>query len=152
MTDRPFVPEGFAVPAGLETPAFRLEPLGPQHNASDHAAWSSSIAHIRSTPGLEGGDWPPVDGMSLDANREDLEGHARDFAERTGFTYTVLAPGGDEVIGCLYLYPARDGEHDARAVSWVRADLAHLDAEVYDAVSRWLAEAWPWERVVYAPR
>jgi RimJ/RimL family protein N-acetyltransferase len=152
MTEPAFVPDAFAVPRGLATPAFRLEPLGPEHNESDHAAWSSSIAHIRATPGFEGRDWPPLAGMSSEENRADLEGHARDFAERTGFTYTVLAPDRDEVIGCLYLYPARDGEHDARAVSWVRADLAHLDVELCDAVSRWLAEAWPFERVVYAKR
>jgi hypothetical protein len=152
MTDPSFVPEGFAVPAGFATPAFRLEPLGPQHNESDHAAWSGSIAHIRATPGFEGRDWPPLEGMAAEENLADLEGHARDFAQRTGFTYTVLAPDRDAVIGCLYLYPARDGEHDARAVSWVRADMAALDAELYAAVSRWLAEAWPFERVVYAPR
>jgi hypothetical protein len=152
MTDPPFVPEGFEAPRGLETPAFRLEPLGPQHNDSDHAAWSSSIAHIRATPGFEGHGWPPLEGMSLEENRSDLQGHADDFAARTGFTYTVLAPDGDEVIGCVYLYPARDGEHDARARSWVRADVRELDAELYRVVSQWLAEAWPFERVVYAPR
>ena len=46
--------------------------------------------------------------MSLDANRRDLERHARDFGERTGFTFTVLRPGTEEVIGCLYIYPAKD--------------------------------------------
>jgi hypothetical protein len=152
MTVRPFVPAAFAVPAGLETPSFRLEPLGPQHNESDHAAWTSSIGHIRATPGFEGRDWPPVDGMSLAENRSDLAGHARDFEQRTGFTYTVLEPGSGDVIGCVYLYPARDDAHDVRATSWVRADVAHLDAELHAAVSRWLAEDWPFERVAYAAR
>ena len=79
--------------------------------------------------------------MSLDANRGDLEGHARDFAARTGFTYTVLRPGTEEVIGCLYIYPAKDGEHDAQVRSWVRADVAELDATLHAAVSRWLEDA-----------
>ncbi|UJW29792.1 hypothetical protein L3Q67_31775 [Saccharothrix sp. AJ9571] len=35
-----------------------FEPLGPQHNRADHAAWTSSIEHIRSTPGYPDGDWP----------------------------------------------------------------------------------------------
>jgi len=35
-------------------------------------------------------------------NLGDLERHARDFAERRGFTYTVLGAG--EVIGCVYIY------------------------------------------------
>ena len=46
-----FVPDGFVPPAGLAAASFRLEPLGPQHNESDYDAWSSSIEHIRATPG-----------------------------------------------------------------------------------------------------
>jgi hypothetical protein len=147
-----FVPDGFDPPRELARPAFRLVPLGAGHNESDHAAWTSSIAHIRATPGYESGDWPPVDGMSLEANRDDLEQHARDFAERTGFTFTVLRPGTEEVIGCVYIYPARDADHDAHVRSWVRADVADLDAPLHDAVARWLGEHWPFERVVYADR
>ncbi len=50
----------------------------------------SSIEHIRATPGF-----PTVAGraaMTLEENRADLERHARDFAARSGFTYTVLDP------------------------------------------------------------
>jgi hypothetical protein len=152
VSDQPFVPAGFDPPRELSLPDCRLVPLGVEHNESDHAAWTSSVAHIRATPGFESADWPPADGMSLDANRRDLEGHARDFAERTGFTFTVLRPGTTEVIGCLYIYPARDGEHDAQVRSWVRADVAGLDAPLHAAVSRWLAECWPFARVRYAER
>jgi hypothetical protein len=147
-----FVPDDFEPPRELALPAFRLVPLGPEHNESDHAAWTSSTAHIRATPGYESAEWPPADGMSLEANRGDLEQHARDFVERTGFTFTVLRPGADEVIGCVYIYPAKDGEHDARVHSWVRADVADLDAPLHAAVVRWLDESWPFERVSYADR
>ena len=126
--------------------------LGPEHNAADHAAWSASIDHIRATPGFHGRDWPPVDGMSLEENLADLERHARDFAERVGFTYTVLAPDGEDVLGCVYIYPARDERHDAAVSSWVRADVAELDAVLHAAVSRWLADAWPFAAVDYADR
>ena len=34
--------------------------------------------------------------------------------------------------------------------SWVRADLAELDAALHAAVSRWLAEEWPFAAVDYA--
>jgi hypothetical protein len=145
-----FVPVDFDPPRALDRPAMRLVPLGVEHNASDHAAWTSSIAHIRSTPGFESGDWPPLEGMSLDANRGDLERHASDFAERTGFTFTVLRPGTEEVIGCVYIYPAEDDAHDAKVSSWVRADVADLDAELRASVAAWLAERWPFERVRYA--
>jgi hypothetical protein len=147
-----FVPDDFEPPRELAQPEFQLVPLGAEHNESDHAAWTSSIAHIHATPGFESSEWPPLAGMSLEANRGDLERHARDFAERAGFTFTVLRPGTEEVIGCLYIYPADDGDHDAQVRSWVRADVAELDTTLHAAVSRWLAERWPFERVLYADR
>jgi hypothetical protein len=152
MSADPFVPVGFEAPRELTLAELHLVPLGPEHNESDYAAWTSSIAHIRSTPGFEGSSWPPEDGMPLSENLDDLERHARDFEQRTGFTYTVLAPGTEDVIGCVYIYPARDDEHDAHVRSWVRADSAELDAVLHDAVSRWLAERWPFERPLYAAR
>ena len=83
-----FVPDDFVAPTSFEGPGFRLEPLGPQHNDRDHEAWMSSIAHIRATPGFPDGDWPAP--MSLQQNLDDLVRHARDFAARTGFTYSIL--------------------------------------------------------------
>ena len=147
-----FVPEDFAVPEGLSTPVFRLVPLGPEHNVADHGAWSASIEHIRATPGFRGRDWPPAEGMTLEENRADLERHARDFAARTGFTYSVLEPGTDDALGCVYIYPARDEGHDADVRSWVRASVPELDRELHAAVSRWLADAWPFAVVEYADR
>jgi len=85
MAEQPFVPADFDVPTELITPRFRLEPLGAVHNVPDHAAWSGSIDHIRETPGFRASSWPPIDGMSLEANLGDLQRHADDFAERRGF-------------------------------------------------------------------
>jgi hypothetical protein len=36
--------------------------------------------------------------------------------------------------------------------SWVRATSANLDAELWRAVSDWLADSWPFERFEYAAR
>lgn len=137
------VPEGFDVPMELVTPRFRLVPLGPQHNADDHAAWMSSIAHIRSTPGFENSEWPPAEGMSLEDNLADLRGHAEDFAARRGFTYTVLEAGTDDVIGCVYIYPSKRTGYDVDVRSWVRADHAELDQPLSAAVANWLSTDWP---------
>ena len=147
MTEEAFVPSGFDPPTSLVTDRFRLEPLGPQHNEADHAAWTSSIEHIRATPGYSDGSWPPPDGMPLEANLADLRRHAADFAAGTGFTFTVLDPADDDVIGCVYLYPTASADHDVTVQSWVRADRAELDAHVADAVAAWLSSAWPWKRV-----
>ena len=152
MARSQLVPDGFDVPSELVTEEFRLEPLGPQHNERDHAAWMGSIEHIRSTPGFDGWGWPPVEGMPLDRNLADLRRHADDFATRVGFTYSVIQVPGDEVIGCLYIYPARDDGTIVDVRSWVRADHARLDKPLYDAVSRWLSTDWPFTKVRYAPR
>lgn len=58
-----------------------------------------------------------------------------------------LAPGDNDVIGCVYLYPSASEEWDVTVQSWVRADRSGLDMPLADAVARWLATDWPWERV-----
>jgi hypothetical protein len=146
----PFVPPGFVVPLALATDHFRLEPLGPQHNDSDFEAWSSSVEHIRATPGWETGSWP--DHRSAEDNLHDLQSHADDFESGTGFTYTVLDPATGAVIGCVYIYPDKSGQHDARVRSWVRASRHELDVELWRAVTSWLAHDWPFERIAYADR
>jgi hypothetical protein len=144
----PFVPDDFRPPLRLVTDHFVLEPLGPQHNEDDYEAWSSSIEHIRATPGFADSRWPRP--MTLDENRADLERHARDFATRSGFTYTVLDPSDRSVIGCVYIYPDKNGADDAVVLSWVRATHADHDAMLREHVSRWLREVWPFGRVDYA--
>jgi hypothetical protein len=145
-----FVPDDFVVPRELVTDAFRLEPLGPEHNADDYRAWISSIEHIKSTPGFQDWSWPRPD-LTLAKNLSDLQRHAEDFAARSGFTYTVLAGDSGEIVGCVYIYPLAD-EPGADVRSWVSADRAELDAPLHDAVSAWLREVWPFIAIRYAPR
>jgi hypothetical protein len=147
MTSSEFVPVDFDPPTALVTESFHLEPLGPQHNEADHAAWMASIEHIRSTPGFTAGTWPPPGGMTLEKNLSDLRRHADDFARRAGFIFTVLDPADNDVIGCVYIYPSASAEYDVSVHSWVRADRASLDVPLADAVARWLASDWPWESV-----
>jgi hypothetical protein len=85
--------------------------------------------------------------MSLEQNLADLRRHADDFTRRKGFTFTVLDPADDDVIGCVYLYPTPSEDHDVTAQSWVRADRAELDSPLADAVASWVETDWPWERV-----
>jgi hypothetical protein len=146
----PFVPADFEPPLALDQPDFELRRLGPEHNDSDYAAWTSSIDHIRATPGFVGRSWPRS--MTLEENHGDLVRHAADFTGRIGFTYTVLRPGTTTVIGCVYIYPSRATGYDASVRSWVRAADADLDRVLYRAVVRWLAAAWPFERIDYAAR
>jgi hypothetical protein len=64
----------------------------------------------------------------------------------------VLDPANREVIGCVYIYPSRESDDDARVLSWVRASHAELDVPLWRAVSDWLASDWPFASVEYAPR
>ena len=146
-----FVPEDFQPPSGLSTGSFLLEPLGPEHNAADYAAWTSSIGFIHTLPGFNDPDsadsWPKP--MSLEENLADLERHDRDFKERKGFTYTVLDPTSRDVIGCVYIYPIEDPNRDALVESWVRASHAQLDKPLRNEVATWLEDEWPFESVSY---
>src|SRR5262245_4388745 len=144
-----FVPDDFDAPRALECAGLRLRPLGVEHNERDYAAWLPSIEHIKATPGFVGESWPHP--MSLADNERDLAKHAADFAARRGFTFTVLNRD-DAVVGCVYIYPSRNAEYDARVTSWVRAQDAALDAVLYRCVADWLAREWPFQKVDYAPR
>lgn len=150
MSEAAFVPDDFEAPTSLEGPGFRLKPLGPEHNERDHQAWMSSVDHIRSTPGADkwGGDWPVP--MSLEQNLGDLVRHAEDFDNRTGFTYSIL--DGDDVIGCVYIYPSKRPGHDAEVASWVRASREEMDALVWRFLSDWIERVWPFESPYYASR
>lgn len=143
----PFVPESFEPPTSFQGPGFRLEPLGPQHNERDYEAWSSSLEHIRSTPG-DWGRWPHP--MTLEENLGDLEMHAREFREREAFAYSIL--DGDEVIGCLYIDPDGRGGSDAVVRSWVTESRSDMDVVVWRAVTEWLTHDWPFRDFRYADR
>jgi hypothetical protein len=148
MTARPLVEDSFAVPDAFVADGLRLELLGPQHNAADHAAWTSSIEHIRSTPGFDQG-WPPAAGMTLADNLADLESHAERSARRVDFAYSVIEIATGDVIGCVYVKPSPTAEGEVKASSWVCATRAELDGRLTGVVGAWLLEAWPFEVVHY---
>jgi hypothetical protein len=150
----PFVPDDFSVPNGLDAGWCQLRPLAVADSASDFRAWHNSVDHIRATPGFAGRDWP-TDDYSIERNTADLAEHVDDFAARRGFTYTVVRGGTEEVIGCVYLYPPAASDEpttDAAVRSWVRVDHADRDSDLYQLVSGWLREAWPFVNPAYARR
>jgi hypothetical protein len=149
VTPTEFVPADFTVPTRVSFEGVRLEPLGPEHNEGDYAAWTSSMDHIRATPGFPWNTWPTT--MTPAANLRDLENHAEDFRLRKGFTYTVL-DAHDGVIGCVYIYPLREVHLGARVRSWVRADRSDLDRPLYDSIRDWLSCDWPFQTIEYAAR
>lgn len=152
MRSKRFVPAGFEVPRRERTDSFVIEPLQERHNQSDYEAWTSSREHIKATPGFIG-DRLWVDGdSSLADNAASIARHSKDFEERAEFNYAVLDPGTGEVIGSVYIRPSDRHQYDADVRSWVRADRAELDKALYDQVTRWLADVWPFAKPDYAAR
>lgn len=148
MSPASFVPDEFEAPLRFEGPGFHLEPLAPIHNERDHAAWMSSIDHIRSTPGMDWERWPAP--MSLEENLSDMVMHYKEFEERKSFTYSIL--DGDQVIGCIYIYPDKSGATQASVRSWVTEGRAEMDQIVWETLSQWLTGTWPFETISYAAR
>jgi len=145
------VPSDFVLPDPIETDQFRLALLGPEHNESDYAAWTSSMDFIRSLPGWEAASWPEP--MTIEANLRDCTSHRARSRSGSDFAYTVLLPDRDDVVGCVYFKPTRPPRSGAVEVrSWVTAEHSGLDKPLYDAVAAWLAKEWPWSMVEYAPR
>lgn len=104
------------------------------------------MVHIHATHGFEHHEWPIP--MTIEENLDDMQMHAQEFLDRTGYTYSLL--DDDEVIGCVYIYPPDpDDQFDAKVRSWVRASRAHLDDQVREILGDWLTTAWPLETVRY---
>jgi hypothetical protein len=70
------------------------------------------------------------------------------------FAYTVVRPDESEVIGCVYLYPPTDDEHDVDIRMWVthQAWEEGLDGELERAVREWVAREWPFRRPYWRDR
>ena len=69
--------------------------------------------------------------------------HASDFENRDGFTYSIL--DGDDVIGCMYLYPSQDAAHDAHMKWWVTVGRSEMTPIVGPVLDGWLVAVWPFE-------
>jgi len=151
MTPPLFVPVDFEPPTPPVTEEFVLVPIRLEYNEGDLDAWRSSVDHIHATPGFAGRPWPD-EPMTLERNAADLQGHVDDFAQRQGFTYSVLEPAMSQVIGCVYIYPSSEESIDADIRSWVRGTHARLDTPLYQTVTQWLQDAWPFRALAYAPR
>ncbi|HEY7857711.1 MAG TPA: hypothetical protein VIC82_04340 [Candidatus Nanopelagicales bacterium] len=91
--------------------------------------------------------------MTIEENLRDCESHLTRSSAGNDFAYTVLLPDREEVVGCVYFKPTSPPQPDAVAVrSWVTAEHADLDEPLYEVVTRWLADDWPWSVVEYDPR
>jgi len=147
-----FVPADFAVPTLVETPGFKLVPLGPALADIDFAAYMSSIEHLQQTfTRIKG--WPRADISAAEA-MADMQTEQGRFQRRESFAYAVLTPDGLRERGCIYVYPSTIPGYDAVIRLWVtKAEYdAGFDAELYAWAQQWIARDWQFTNVAYPGR
>ncbi len=139
-----FVPDDFAVPAGLEHDRFRLRMLSVDDVVKDFDAINDMVDGR--------GDTQPPFVPTVRDNLVDLGWHEKEFRIRRSFAYTVVAPDESQVLGCVYLNPS--DKHDARVKMWVRRSAWQdgLDPVLEASVREWIARDWPFENVDWAER
>jgi len=146
-----FVPAGFTVPEGFETAWCRVRMLTEEDAEADYAAVMSSGGMLRE---LTGGTWPSRD-MTQECERADLRMFQAEHEAREAFTYAVVSPGGDSILGRVSVTPPPPGtDADAAVRFWLRRDLWAEGSEerFLPLVMNWIEEDWPFDSVVYPGR
>ena len=147
-----FVPADFIVPLRIETTDFILRKLTTRDVERDFEAVMSSVESLRQIFGPD--DTWPSDEMTLQDNFSDLQEHEDHFAQRRGFTYTVLSPAEDLCIGCVYIYHWDHEPYDTQVYYWVRDSVkpAGLEDKLGEFLHRWLDDSWPIEKAIFPGR
>ena len=155
-----YYPDPLPVPDGLDSQRLRLRMLRPQHVQLDYEAVMASQQQLLR---FTNGRWPRP-GFTLEENLADLEMHEREHLEREAFTFTVLSPGEDRCLGCLYLTPLSwtldrleippgvrppVTERHGQAHFWLRPEAWELEAELLDELRRWFEDAWQFETLFF---
>ncbi len=87
--------------------------------------------------------WPPRT-LTVEQDREHLAQREADTDQHRSFTYALFDLGETELLGCVDIDPAPDG--DAAAVSWWVVDWL-VESPVERALDRlipaWIAADWP---------
>jgi hypothetical protein len=146
------VPPDFDVPQVLETGKFRLRMLTIHDAVKDYDAVMTSLGHLQGVFG-PGSTWPSED-LTLEENLIDMGWHQREFQIRSSSAYTVVNLDESRCLGCLYIDPTDRAGYDAEVHMWVRKSEFDkgLDHDLFDAVSAWIGEEWPFENVAYPGR
>lgn len=97
--------------------------------------------------------WPP-EGMTHEADAEDLARHAAEMESQESFNYAVLTDAEDALLGCVYIDPLPTPEGSAPVgpgaeVSWWMVAGAPVEWRhaLDEFVPRWIREEWPFQRV-----
>jgi hypothetical protein len=150
-----WLPEDFEHPRHVDLPTgHHLRPIRESDVDIDYPAVMASRERLWAKYG-EAWGWPPPD-MTREADRKDLARHEAEIEAHESFNYALLDHEESTLLGCVYVDPPEEHSPpgtDAVVSWWVVDDAAGTDLElaVDDVVPRWLAEAWPFRSVHYAP-
>ena len=146
------IPANFNPPTLIETPHFKLVPLGPAVVKLDFDAYMSSVEHLQKTFSRST-SWPRAGISDADAML-DMQTEEGRFKARKSFAYSVLTPDGSRERGSVYVAPSPVPGYDAVVRLWVtQADYdAGFDAELYKWVVDWVRTDWPFRNVAYPGR
>jgi hypothetical protein len=129
---------GRAIPQDVALGDFRLTMLTVDDLEEDMAAIEESAPAL---DGMFGSNWPR--GLTLEADRADLERHHREFIARQAFAWVIRDHAG-AYIGCAYLTPRKDRLGAAEAAHWMRANAAGRGPAFAARYHEWLrGPDWP---------
>ncbi len=138
-----FVPDDFVAPLAFKAPPFVLKKLSPEYARIDYEAVLRSAGHIRKRDGITDPERWPQAWLTYEKDFGDLAEHAREFEDREAFAYTVLSMEETVCLGCVYIDPPGNSEHDAVVRLWTDND--RDDLLLYRTVRRWVEGEWPFK-------
>lgn len=148
MTDTdpstPWLPADWSHPTRVELPTgHHLRPIHADDTELDMSAVMGSRDRLWSIYGETWG-WP-VETMTAEQDRADLQRHWDEVLAHESFNYALLDADETELIGCVYIDPADRPGADAVISWWVRDEYVGSDVEAAldELVPRWISADWP---------
>ena len=150
MYNVPLVPNTFDAPVAFEGPGFRLRPLNFEVMLLDYEAVLKGALNLTTADRSDEYDYSK---FTLQDEIIEVGWHTGEWRRRHSFAYSVMSPDNSVCYGSVYINPTKKREYDAEVIMWVVPDEhARLDAAVYEGVKRWMADAWPLQKVGYPGR
>ena len=127
-----------------------LRPLTINNVIKDFEAVMSSVDHLKGL--MDESGWPTE--LTIEENLIDLGWHQREFTLGHSFAYTVLSLDEKDCLGCSYIYPSENKQHEVEVFYWIRQNRLEDGLEDYlgEVLQRWLKTDWPFERVGFPGR
>ncbi|WP_373188113.1 hypothetical protein [Halopseudomonas sp.] len=145
------LPADFQAPREWQGQRCILVPAAPLWVELDYAAVMTSREQLQGLFGA-GDAWPPADLTQAD-DEADLTWHEREFAQGYSFAYSLLSHDRLRCMGCVYVYPTANPEHDAEAYIWASTtEPDELRSAVLEELTQWLAQDWPFTALAWPGR